>query len=82
MLQEISGNLSYGRCLHLLRLDVPYDGLYTDIDLCFKAIQLDPEFGNPYNDMGYLMRLGKLESSIKWFIRATSPDEPNIFISI
>ena len=50
-----------------------YDGLYTEaIDLCFKAIELDPDFGNPYNDIGvYLMRLGKLESSIKWFIRAS-----------
>ena len=60
-----------------------YDGLYTEaIDLCFKAIQLDPEFGNPYNDIGvYLMRLGKLESSVKWFIRATKASryEPKHF---
>ncbi len=50
-----------------------YDGLYTEaIDLCFKAIELDPDFGNPYNDIGvYLLRLGKLDSSVKWFIRAT-----------
>ena len=50
-----------------------YDGLYTEaIDLCFKAIELDPDFGNPYNDIGvYLMRLGKLDSSIEWFIRAS-----------
>ena len=50
-----------------------YDGLYTEaIELCFKAIELDPDFGNPYNDIGvYLMRLGKLKSSVKWFIRAS-----------
>jgi len=34
---------------------------------CKKAIQLDPEFGNPYNDIGvYLMQLNRLDEAIPW----------------
>ena len=38
---------------------------------CKRAIELDPEFGNPYNDIGsYLMKLGNLEEAIPWLERA------------
>jgi tetratricopeptide (TPR) repeat protein len=38
---------------------------------CERAIALDPEFGNPYNDIGvYLMRKGALDSALPWFERA------------
>ena len=38
---------------------------------CEIAIELDPEFGNPYNDIGvYLMQQGKLEEAIPWLERA------------
>jgi tetratricopeptide (TPR) repeat protein len=41
------------------------------IEECKHAIAVDPEFGNPYNDIGsYLMRLGKLDEAIPWFERA------------
>jgi tetratricopeptide (TPR) repeat protein len=41
------------------------------IDQCKKAIQIDPEFGNPYNDIGaYLIELGKHEEAILWLERA------------
>jgi Tfp pilus assembly protein PilF len=34
---------------------------------CKKAIELDPDFGNPYNDIGvYLMQLGLLDEAIPW----------------
>ena len=34
---------------------------------CFLAIEIDPEFGNPYNDIGvYLMQQGKLDEAIPW----------------
>src|SRR2546426_12614841 len=34
---------------------------------CLRAIEVDPEFGNPYNDIGvYLMQQGKLEEAIPW----------------
>jgi Tfp pilus assembly protein PilF len=37
------------------------------IDQCKIAIDLDPDFGNPYNDIGaYLIRLGKYEEAIPW----------------
>ncbi len=37
------------------------------IELCMKAIELDGEFGNPYNDVGtYYMRKGDLEQAIPW----------------
>lgn len=41
------------------------------IDCCHKAIQVDPDFGNPYNDIGcYLMQQGDLQSAIPWLEKA------------
>jgi Tfp pilus assembly protein PilF len=41
------------------------------IDECKKAIEVDPTFGNPYNDIGsYLMKLGRLEEAPEWFEKA------------
>jgi len=41
------------------------------IEECRKAIATDPEFGNPYNDIGcYLVEQGKGEQAISWFERA------------
>jgi Tfp pilus assembly protein PilF len=38
---------------------------------CLRAIELDPEFGNPYNDIGvYLMQQDRLEEAIPWLERA------------
>lgn len=38
---------------------------------CKRAIELDPEYGNPYNDIGsYLLSQGKLDDAIAWFDRA------------
>ncbi len=38
---------------------------------CRKAIEIDPDFGNPYNDIGvYLMQQGKLEEATPWLERA------------
>src|SRR5256885_10324915 len=38
---------------------------------CLRAIEVDPDFGNPYNDIGvYLMQQGKLEEAIPWLERA------------
>jgi tetratricopeptide (TPR) repeat protein len=40
---------------------------------CEIAISLDPEFGNPYNDIGvYLMQLERLDDAIPWLERAKS----------
>jgi len=45
--------------------------LHKAIDECREAIAIDPNFGNPYNDIGvYLMRLGKLAEAIPWLERA------------
>ena len=34
---------------------------------CKVAISLDPDFGNPYNDIGsYLLKLGRLDDAIPW----------------
>src|SRR5260370_24422601 len=39
---------------------------------CKRAIELDPEFGTPYNDIGaYLIELGRFEEAIPWLERAT-----------
>jgi tetratricopeptide (TPR) repeat protein len=38
---------------------------------CKRAIELDPEFGNPYNDIGaYLIELGRYEEAVSWLERA------------
>jgi Tfp pilus assembly protein PilF len=41
------------------------------IEECHKAIATDPDFGNPYNDIGvYLMQKGDLEGAIPWLEKA------------
>lgn len=41
------------------------------IDECRRAIEIDPDFGNPYNDIGaYLIELGKPDLAIEWFEQA------------
>jgi Tfp pilus assembly protein PilF len=38
---------------------------------CHKAIRIDPEFGNPYNDIGaYLIEKGQWDEAIPWLERA------------
>ncbi len=38
---------------------------------CKKAIQVDPDFGNPYNDIGaYLIEKGEYDGAIPWLERA------------
>lgn len=38
---------------------------------CEAAIELDPEYGNPYNDIGaYLIDMGQPEDAIIWLERA------------
>jgi tetratricopeptide (TPR) repeat protein len=42
---------------------------------CLEAIKVDPDFGNPYNDIGaYLIQQEKWDESIPWFKKAmTAP---------
>lgn len=41
------------------------------IEECKRAIAVDPDFGNPYNDIGsYLITLGKLDEAIPWLEQA------------
>ena len=49
-----------------------YQGRLDDaITECKKAIQVDPEFGNPYNDIGaYLIEKGEYDEAIPWLERA------------
>ena len=38
---------------------------------CKIAIGLDPDFGNPYNDIGvYLMSLNRADEAVQWFEKA------------
>jgi Tfp pilus assembly protein PilF len=38
---------------------------------CKAAIAVDPDFGNPYNDIGsYLIKLGRLDEAIGWLEKA------------
>jgi tetratricopeptide (TPR) repeat protein len=47
-------------------------GRYDDaIEQCELAIEVDPSFGNPYNDIGaYLIELGEWSEAIPWFEKA------------
>lgn len=49
-----------------------FQGRYDDaIAECKCAIALDPDFGNPYNDIGsYLIQKGELDDAIPWLERA------------
>ncbi|HXH09865.1 MAG TPA: tetratricopeptide repeat protein [Alphaproteobacteria bacterium] len=41
------------------------------IAACHRAIQVDPDFGNPYNDIGvYLMQKGRLDDAMPWLEKA------------
>ena len=41
------------------------------IEECHRAIQQDPDFGNPYNDIGvYLIELNQLDEAIPWLEKA------------
>ena len=38
---------------------------------CKRAIDIDPDFGNPYNDIGvYLIELGRWDEAIPWLEKA------------
>ena len=46
-------------------------GIEEAVAECKKAIALDPDYGNPYNDIGaYLIELGRPEEAIPWFEKA------------
>lgn len=49
-----------------------FQGRYDEaIEECRRAIAVDPDFGNPYNDIGaYLINLGKPEEAIPWLEKA------------
>jgi Tfp pilus assembly protein PilF len=51
-----------------------YEGLGRIDDAiaeCRKAIEVDPGFGNPYNDIGaYLIAKGELDDAIPWLEKA------------
>ncbi len=41
------------------------------ISECLAAIDLDPDYGNPYNDIGsYLISLNKLDEAVEWLEKA------------
>ncbi len=43
------------------------------ISSCEKAIEIDPSFGNPYNDIGaYLIELDQWEEALPWLNKATT----------
>ncbi len=43
------------------------------IEECKRAIEVDPDFGNPYNDIGaYLIGLKRYDEAIPWLDRAVS----------
>lgn len=61
-------------------------GRYQEaIEACEKAIQVDPTFGNPYNDIGaYLIELERWEEAVPWLEKASvaprydAPEYPQV----
>ncbi len=49
-------------------------GRYDDaIEECRRAIEIDPSFGNPYNDIGaYLVEQNRLDEAIPWLEKAVA----------
>ncbi len=45
--------------------------LHEAIGECKKAIEVDPDFGNPYNDIGaYLIELGRFDEAVPYLKKA------------
>ena len=41
------------------------------IEECHQAIEVDPDFGNPYNDIGcYLLEIDEIDEAEEWFKKA------------
>lgn len=56
--------------------------IHEAIAECRKAIETDPSFGNPYNDIGsYLMKLGEVDEAVEWLEMAKTAEryEPRHF---
>jgi tetratricopeptide (TPR) repeat protein len=55
---------AYTRMGFVYNLSGDYD---TAIELCKRAIILDPDYGNPYNDIGaYLIYQGRYDEAVPW----------------
>lgn len=51
-----------------------FQGRYKEaIEECKKAIDLDPDYGNPYNDIGaYLIEMQRYDEAVPWLEKATT----------
>ncbi len=49
-----------------------HEGQYDKaIEECIQAIELDPQYGNPYNDIGvYLIEIGEHDEAERWLHKA------------
>lgn len=65
-MEETADALTYQAWMHSLLGD-----LEKAERLCLRAIRLDPDFGNPYNDIGTIcVQRRDVQSAIEWFQRA------------
>src|SRR6267378_3214623 len=72
----------YDRAVELYQSSLDLHPTDEAIAECRRAIELDPEFGNPYNDIGaYLIELGRFDEAIPWLERAVEAQryEPRHF---
>ena len=85
--QQVRGNFSEAISLYRQSLDLqPTAEAYTflgwtysmlnrheeAIEQCKLAIEVDPDYGNPYNDIGsYLIELGRSDEAVEWLEKAT-----------
>ncbi|HEY4690143.1 MAG TPA: tetratricopeptide repeat protein [Anaerolineae bacterium] len=85
--QQVAGNLADAIRLYKRSIEVyptaeahtflgwtySFLGRYDDaIEACRKAIEVDPAFGNPYNDIGaYLIEMDRPREAIEWLVKAT-----------
>ena len=85
--QQVAGNLADAILLYRRSIKVyptaeahtflgwtySFLGRYDDaMEECKRAIEVDPAFGNPYNDIGaYLIELDRPREAIEWLEKAT-----------
>ena len=84
--QQVAGNLADAILLYRRSIEIyptaeahtflgwtySFLGRYDDaIEECKKAIEVDPAFGNPYNDIGaYLIEKNQYDEAITWLEKA------------
>ena len=72
LVRQGSGTIQTAEAHTFLGWTYHFQGRLEDaIAECKRAIEIDPDFGNPYNDIGaYMIEQGNLDQAIPWLQQA------------